>query len=98
MQLSRTFRGTFTACEVAENSREFAADFVWMHAQGRVFRVPRAWVQQEHPGGEAAILGVAGTDAGEDFAFHSRSAQEKWAAFEVGTLVPCPALPLCAIA
>ena len=92
----RTFRGTFTVCDVAHNAREFAAEFVWMMAHGRVFRVPRGWAEKEHPGGFVAIRGHAGADATLDFDFHSAAAQRMWQQWEVGRVVPCP-VSSCAV-
>ena len=95
----RSFRGAFTQCEVAHNAEEFRRDFVWLHAQKRVYRVPREWAEREHPGGGGA-LSRGGCDANEAFYFHTDSGQATWKRFEVGYLVPCPADtgPWCAIA
>ena len=85
----RSFRGPFTLCEVASNAEEFHRDFIWLHAKKRVFRVPRAWAETEHPGGGGALT-KGGCDANEAFFFHNEAGRAVWAKFEVGWLVPCP--------
>jgi len=88
-QKERSFRGAFTQCELANNAVEFRAEFFWLSAGGRVFRVPREWAKKQHPGGLGA-LEKGSSDANEAFSFHTERGQAAWRTFEVGYLVPCP--------
>lgn len=49
---------------------------------------------KDHPGGDASIVMVAGTDATEEFdAIHSANAKEMLLQYEIGTLSLAPSTP-----
>ncbi|EFX05736.1 cytochrome b5 [Grosmannia clavigera kw1407] len=73
----------FTADEVAAHKTQ---EDLWIAVHGRVYNV--ASYLQDHPGGAAILLDVAGTDASHEYddAGHSEDADEIMAALVVGTL------------
>ena len=92
--------GRFSPCDVQRVARDpaLSAQYVWLSALGKVYRVPKEWAERVHPGGSRSILSHAGTDSSQDFEYHSEKARKVWAKFEEGTLVPCTPSPFsCSI-
>lgn len=65
-----------------EISLHNSADDCWLVAKGIVYDVTS--FLSDHPAGPKSILRHGGTDATEDFNFHSKSARAMWKPFEIG--------------
>ena len=76
-------RRYFSAEECAKHS---TADDCWLIAHGKVYDVS-AFISR-HPAGELAIIRKGGTDATQDFDFHSSRARRMWSPFVIGYLEP----------
>lgn len=82
---------SFTLCQVRKHCTEKS---VWIVAGKDVYDVT-AYIDR-HPGGRQCIMRKAGgaRDCSDDFQFHSKAGRRMFAKFKVGTLVPCPGLPV----
>lgn len=71
----------YTWAEIRKHNR---IDDCWLVVRGSVYNVTEAI--PKHPAGAKAILRHGGTDATEDYDFHSTEAQKLWGPYKIGTV------------
>eukprot|EP00211_Chloroparvula_japonica_P011194 CAMPEP_0119125322 /NCGR_PEP_ID=MMETSP1310-20130426/4641_1 /TAXON_ID=464262 /ORGANISM="Genus nov. species nov., Strain RCC2339" /LENGTH=80 /DNA_ID=CAMNT_0007115381 /DNA_START=53 /DNA_END=295 /DNA_ORIENTATION=+ len=69
---------------MAEVARHNTRGSCWLVANGNVYDVTKYLRSNEHPPGARPILRKAGTDATEDFDFHSSEGQSVWDQYRIG--------------
>ena len=88
-----------TSCDFSRRVREGEeSEFLWIKAHSTVYRVPREWASNVHPGGSRSLFSRHGKDCTVDFEFHSPHTQSHiWGKFKEGKIIPCTGKPQCGV-